>query len=185
MRSLSHLLLALAVAVSLFGNPVWAGRGGGPRSHSSSTGHAKGGTTHVKGYYRKDGTYVRPHTRRLSGSTPSGSTWGRSYRPRSYHSVSRSRWRYASGVTNWHARRQSTTEFYGLQRDKHGRVRRSEAAKLAFRRRNPCPSTGRVYGPCPGYVIDHMRALKHGGADSPSNMQWQTTAAAKAKDKWE
>jgi hypothetical protein len=27
--------------------------------------------------------------------------------------------------------------------------------------------------------------LKRGGADSPSNMQWQTTAAAKAKDKIE
>ena len=32
-------------------------------------------------------------------------------------------------------------------------------------------------------MIDHVRALKHGGADAPSNMQWQTTAAAKAKDK--
>jgi hypothetical protein len=27
--------------------------------------------------------------------------------------------------------------------------------------------------------------LKRGGADSPSNMQWQTQAAAKAKDKVE
>jgi hypothetical protein len=34
-------------------------------------------------------------------------------------------------------------------------------------------------------VIDHVQALKHGGADAPSNMQWQTTAAAKAKDKIE
>jgi hypothetical protein len=30
-----------------------------------------------------------------------------------------------------------------------------------------------------------VKALKHGGADDPSNMQWQTTAEAKAKDKWE
>jgi hypothetical protein len=28
-------------------------------------------------------------------------------------------------------------------------------------------------------------ALKRGGADAPSNMQWQTKEAAKAKDKWE
>jgi hypothetical protein len=34
-------------------------------------------------------------------------------------------------------------------------------------------------------VVDHVRALKHGGADDVSNMQWQTRAAAKAKDRWE
>jgi len=35
------------------------------------------------------------------------------------------------------------------------------------------------------YVIDHVISLAKGGADSPSNMQWQTKAEAKAKDKWE
>jgi hypothetical protein len=44
---------------------------------------------------------------------------------------------------------------------------------------------GKTYGACNGYVIDHIVPLKHGGADAPSNMQWQTTAAAKAKDKIE
>jgi len=34
-------------------------------------------------------------------------------------------------------------------------------------------------------VIDHVKALKRGAADAPSNMQWQTVAAAKAKDKTE
>jgi hypothetical protein len=29
------------------------------------------------------------------------------------------------------------------------------------------------------------RSLKRGGCDCPSNMQWQTTQEAKAKDKWE
>jgi hypothetical protein len=48
-----------------------------------------------------------------------------------------------------------------------------------------CPSTGKTYGNCPGYVVDHNQALKHGGADDPSNMQWQTRQAAKEKDKWE
>lgn len=37
----------------------------------------------------------------------------------------------------------------------------------------------------PGYVIDHIRSLKHGGFDSTSNMQWQTKAQAKLKDRWE
>jgi hypothetical protein len=32
-------------------------------------------------------------------------------------------------------------------------------------------------------VIDHVTPLKRGGADDPSNMQWQTKEGAKAKDK--
>jgi hypothetical protein len=34
-------------------------------------------------------------------------------------------------------------------------------------------------------VVDHVIALKRGGADAPSNMQWQTVEAAKAKDRVE
>lgn len=37
----------------------------------------------------------------------------------------------------------------------------------------------------PGYVIDHVIPLACGGPDTPQNMQWQTRAEAKAKDKWE
>ena len=50
---------------------------------------------------------------------------------------------------------------------------------------HPCPSTGRSSGGCPGYVIDHVTPLKRGGADAARNMQWQTKAAAREKDKWE
>ena len=35
------------------------------------------------------------------------------------------------------------------------------------------------------YVVDHMNPLACGGGDDPGNMQWQTTAEAKAKDAWE
>lgn len=70
-------------------------------------------------------------------------------------------------------------------RDSHGHIKRSLKAKEAFRKSHPCPSTGKTSGRCPGYVIDHIQALKHGGADSPSNMQWQTKEAAQEKDKWE
>jgi hypothetical protein len=48
-----------------------------------------------------------------------------------------------------------------------------------------CPSTGRTKGACPGNVKDHIKALDCGGADAVHNLQWQTTADAKAKDKWE
>lgn len=37
----------------------------------------------------------------------------------------------------------------------------------------------------PGYVIDHIVPLACGGLDAPANMQWQTIAAAKDKDKTE
>ncbi len=73
----------------------------------------------------------------------------------------------------------------GVKRDKHGKIERSTKAKDKFKKTHPCPSTGKTSGACPGYVIDHIKPLKKGGADSPSNMQWQTKAGAKAKDKWE
>lgn len=65
------------------------------------------------------------------------------------------------------------------------RTQRSAAEVLAFKRHNPCPSTGLRAGACPGYVIDHMWPLACGGEDHPRNMQWQTIAEGKEKDKWE
>ena len=65
------------------------------------------------------------------------------------------------------------------------RGHRSAAAKYAFRRAHPCPATGLTRGACPGYVVDHIKALKRGGPDTPANMQWQTREAAKAKDRLE
>jgi hypothetical protein len=34
---------------------------------------------------------------------------------------------------------------------------------------------GRTSGACPGYVKDHIKALKCGGLDAVLNLQWQTT----------
>jgi hypothetical protein len=62
---------------------------------------------------------------------------------------------------------------------------RSASVKREFQLTHPCPATGLRSGACPGYVKDHVRALKCGGPDAVSNMQWQTTADTKAKDKWE
>jgi hypothetical protein len=64
-------------------------------------------------------------------------------------------------------------------RDEHGKIKRSEKAKQDFMKQ-----TGYPHGR-PGYVVDHVIPLECGGVDDPSNMQWQTVAAAKAKDKTE
>src|SRR5262245_10518295 len=68
-----------------------------------------------------------------------------------------------------------------VPRDSSGHIARSRSARDAFERSHPCPATGRAYGSCPGYVVDHVIPLKRGGPDAPSNMQWQTKDAAKAK----
>ena len=65
------------------------------------------------------------------------------------------------------------------------RIKRSQGAKVEFKVQHPCPATGANRGPCKGYVIDHIKPLACGGSDHPQNMQWQTVAEAKAKDKWE
>ena len=65
------------------------------------------------------------------------------------------------------------------KRDEHGKIARSEKAKDDFERQ-----TGYPHGR-PGFVVDHKVPLECGGADAPSNMQWQTAAGAKAKDRTE
>jgi hypothetical protein len=62
---------------------------------------------------------------------------------------------------------------------------RSAWVKREFQLTHPCPANGRSSGACPGYVKDHVVPLACGGPDTPSNIQWQTRADAKAKDKWE
>jgi hypothetical protein len=79
------------------------------------------------------------------------------------------------------ASRGSTVKMHTIAATTH----RSSSARRAFQRSHPCPSTGGTSGACRGYVVDHIVPLKRGGADTPSNMQWQTVEAAKAKDKIE
>jgi len=152
---------------------------GHPQSHHSSSSHPSKSHTskkkesksdkrvHVRGYTRKDGTNVAPYDRSAPGTPGSANT----------------------GTTGRAYRKDFIAEGYSphasVQRDKHGKIKRSGPAKSAFERQSPCPSTGKSSGRCPGYVVDHVTALECGGADAPSNMQWQTKADAKAKDKTE
>lgn len=95
-----------------------------------------------------------------------------------------------SGAAGSHSRSSHNSAHHeskaaGVPRDSKGRIERSRAARADFQRTHPCPSTGKSSGACPGYVIDHVQPLKRGGADAPSNMQWQTTQEAKIKDRTE
>jgi hypothetical protein len=154
---LASILLALLSFVA----PVSGSPQGSDRSSSYSSARSHSNVVHVRSYTRKDGTVVRGYTRSYPGK---GS--GR-------HSSS------ALGVHHY------SPISVPSGRDSHGRIKRSVAGKDTFEREHPCPSTGRDSGPCPGYVIDHLKPLACGGLDDPSDMQWQTVADGKAKDKWE
>ena len=65
------------------------------------------------------------------------------------------------------------------------RPSRSYAAKAEFKRANPCPTTKKKRGPCPGWEIDHVVPLKCGGPDQPANMQWLTVTDHKEKTRRE
>lgn len=52
-----------------------------------------------------------------------------------------------------------------------------------FIKRHPCPANGRVQASCPGYVVSYIKPLCAGGADRMTNMQWQSVAEAKKRDR--
>jgi hypothetical protein len=124
---------------------------------STSTGVAAHKGTHVKGYTKKDGTKAKAHDRKAPKSKAAKTP--KAAKPKKESSVK------APAVSQ--------------ARDERGRIQRSAAARHAFARQ-----TGYPHGR-PGYVIDHVVPLACGGRDTPSNMQWQTISAAKAKDRSE
>ena len=101
------------------------------------------------------------------------------YSPRVHASYSRRSPSSTSGRQMHISRQHRSSYSAAAPRDAHGRIKRSESAKNDFKRQ-----TGYPHGR-PGYVIDHVIPLSKGGADAPSNMQWQIKAEAKAKDRWE
>lgn len=156
--------------------------------------------THVNSYCRKDGTFVNGYDRNSSGSGGSYVAPSYYYTTPSYTYPSYTYPKYSQPSTPSYYSKPATPRFYSYRpvgttegnsyshytatsypgaRDKHGRILRSESAKREFER-----MTGYPHGR-PGYVVDHIIPLKRGGPDEPSNMQWQTIAEGKAKDKWE
>jgi hypothetical protein len=169
-------------------------------------------TVHVKGYTKKEGTIVAAHDRKApnaasassSPSRPAAAPSAPSYTPRPAVGTSAWSWtpKYTAGAvapssipgrplraTAPSSRPRSavgatpsirrSNRCQGCDRDERGRILRSGRARQTFG-----VATGYPHGR-PGYVIDHIMPLACGGADMPSNMQWQTTADAKAKDQHE
>ena len=162
-NALLHILglcLTFGVASAVAGSHGSSHHSSGHQYHVSEASPKK--TEHVTEYQRKDGTVVHSYNRAPAGEGE--------------HTA-----HVAAPLKKSHSSTAPVNKHYSLGH----KEARSTAAKDAFKRAHPCPSTGRTSGACPGYVIDHVQALKHGGADAPSNMQWQTTAAAKEKDRWE
>jgi len=190
------MLLSLLLLSTLSVIPVLAQRGSGHSGHSggshsshsygvSAHSHSEGNKpVHVGSYTTKKGTVVHSYNRSYPGTVtlPSSSSAAHTHPP--------SASTHSSGSATTHGHHnvtypQTITLSSLGGRDSHGRIKRSTAAKDSFKRLHPCPSTGGGAGVCPGYVIDHITPLSKGGSDSPSNMQWQTVEAAKAKDKIE
>lgn len=77
-----------------------------------------------------------------------------------------------------------------VQRDDHGRTKRSAAVINAFRKQWPCPSTGKTTDACPGWAVDHVVPLACGGVDAVWNMAWMPMEGKSGpgelpKDRWE
>lgn len=178
MGRLTITLITVLLFVCVGSLPVLGqsrGRSSGSSSSRTSSGSASK-TVYVGPYTRRDGTRVSGYWRSAPGtsSATSSTTTSNAYRLFSTASTPTD--------TNY-----GTT--YGtsniVNRDANGRIIRSSAARTEFKKLHPCPATGSSTGACPGYVIDHIVPLANGGPDAPSNMQWQTIAEAKEKDRWE
>ena len=184
MRKLSivRLLSIIGLATLLFSLSVQdiLARGGGHSysSHSSGYHSSYSGSTHTGSHTSHSGTYNHTNSGKSSQSYHSTGSHSSSY----HSSYSSSGSHKSSHTASTHSKSNYCTT---CPRDKNGHIKRSSEARSAFMKSNPCPSTGKSSGRCPGYVVDHIKPLKRGGADSPSNMQWQTTQAAKDKDKRE
>ncbi len=154
----SSLLVLIVVALSF---PAYAqhSHGGG---HSSSP-RSSSGSVPVRGYRSRSGKTVHPYTRNAPGEGRSKASAPHTASPR------------APAVSHPRA----TTPTAPGARNSRGRIQRSEQAKADFMRQ-----TGHPHG-WPGHVVDHKVPLACGGADAPSNMQWQTVEEAKAKDRVE
>ena len=175
-RGINYSVYALTLLMTLF-------------MAANAFAHGSSGSTHVKGYTRSDGTHVKAYARAAPGKRaerPAGNVTAvtaPSVKPTGLSAISKATTPSQTSVSAGMGSKQpySTTikQQRAIKRDRYGHIQRSAAARHSFMKQTGYPN-GR-----PGYVVDHVIPLKRGGADDPSNMQWQTVEDAKAKDKWE
>jgi hypothetical protein len=175
---LRTIITLLALSVTAMPAVVFAGKGGHFGGHSPSN----NSNSHPRSYGSSPQLSSHSSTgSHLSSSAPSAHT---AQTPAFINSAAPKSSRQSSAAPSV-ATNRGPARAQDVTRDSHGKIARSEKSKDDFRRSHPCPATGQSSGACPGYVVDHITPLKRGGPDAPSNMQWQTVAAAKAKDRWE
>ena len=79
---------------------------------------------------------------------------------------------------------QETRYVSEIKRDTNGKIIRRADVVAAFKRIHPCPSTGKTYGACRGWQIDHPVPLACFGIDAVSNMQWIPTVVKTGWQDW-
>lgn len=173
LRVLPRLLGLLASCLALLLSPAAASadrgccRGGGSHhAHRSSHGPSSHSPSHRA-----------PSHRGPSHHAPTHRSYGSAGRP---HTSARPHRSHAHGHAPHAAAKRPRILRPRSDRVSSGKhTHRSVAAKDRFMR-----STGHPHG-WAGHVVDHVVPLACGGADAPSNMQWQTTADARTKDRTE
>ena len=73
--------------------------------------------------------------------------------------------------------------FASLSLSVEAKSHRSMKMKYMFMDTEVCPSTGALARKCPGYQVDHKKALCAGGDDLPNNMQYLSIKDHKLKTK--
>ena len=162
-------------SLSASGGVTYSRTAPAPTSYTASAGVTYSRTAAAPTSYAASGgvTYSRTTAAPTSSPASAGVTYSRTVAAASSSPVGLA-YRFHPGyIAEGYSADPSVT------RDGHGKIQPSAAAKEAFQKQQPCPSTGKVDGACPGHVIQHVRPLECGGADAPSNMQWQTAGNAK------
>ena len=169
MRAGRIVLLLLSLALSSSGASAMSLSASQPaccrRSHSSHS-------SRTRSYHRRS---YRPRTHAPRTYRSPRVSHPRTHHSHTYHYHPRTSTRRAPHARTPRAR----VPHAPGARNSRGRLRRSAEAKDQFMRQ-----TGHAHG-WPDHVVDHIVPLACGGADAPSNMQWQTTQEAKAKDRIE
>ena len=139
--------------------------GGSGSSHKG--GHYVGGSSSSKSGNIGGSSSSKSGNKSSSGSYSSSSNHSSGYHRQSYSS--------SFSINRVHYNHVSATA--GVERDLHGRIKRSESAKEEFLR-------GRGYTKVPpGYEVDHIIPLYAGGSDTPGNMQLLSKTQHHAKTK--